>query len=39
MLEGVHFENGRISIQRLEKETPDEAKQLSQKLYQTLPKI
>lgn len=39
MLEGVHLDNGRITVQRLEKETPVEAKQLSQKLYQSLPKI
>ncbi|CAM4241826.1 Tn3 family transposase [Listeria booriae] len=38
-LQSVQFENGRIALQRLEKETPDEAKQLSHKLYQMLPKM
>lgn len=38
-LEGVTIENSKIHLNRLEKETPQEAIQLSKKLYKMIPKI
>ena len=38
-LNGVSFENGKLSLSRLEKDVPEEAKDLSSKLYQILPRI
>lgn len=38
-LEGVTIDNSKIHIDRLEKETPPEAIQLSQRLYKMLPRI
>ncbi|GMQ61389.1 Tn3 family transposase [Vallitalea sp. AN17-2] len=38
-LENVSIKNGKISISRLEKDTPKEAKQLSTELYQMLPRV
>ncbi|SFJ81313.1 Transposase and inactivated derivatives, TnpA family [Thermoflavimicrobium dichotomicum] len=38
-LEGVSLENGKIHLDRLEKDTPLEAGHLSKKLYALLPKI
>lgn len=38
-LKGVSIEQGKLSLSRLEKEVPEEAKKLSAALYQMLPKI
>ncbi|MEY7999665.1 hypothetical protein AB8U03_05500 [Clostridium sp. Mt-5] len=38
-LEGVTIDNSKIHIDRLEKDTPNEAIQLSQKLYKMIPRI
>lgn len=38
-LEGVDIGNGKIHIERLEKDTPEEAKQLSLELYNMLPRV
>lgn len=38
-LDSVSIDNGKISMSKLEKDTPIEAKQLSASLYQLLPKI
>lgn len=38
-LEGVSLENGKIHVQRLEKDVPDEARQFSLRLYGMLPRI
>ena len=38
-LEGVSLEDGKIHVDRLEKETPEEAEQLSKKLYSLLPRV
>jgi TnpA family transposase len=38
-LEGVSLENGKIHLDRLEKDTPEEAEHLSKKLYSLLPRI
>lgn len=38
-LEGVNIENSKIHIDRLEKDTPPEAIQLSQRLYKMMPRI
>lgn len=38
-LEGVNIEKGRLHIQRLEKDVPEEAKQFSATLYGILPRI
>lgn len=38
-LEGVNFENGRLHIQRLEKNVPDIAREYSSSLYKLLPRI
>lgn len=38
-LEGVSLDKGRLSIARLEKDVPEEAKQYSTDLYQMLPRI
>lgn len=38
-LEGVSLEKGKLSIARLEKEIPEEAKKFSARLYQMLPRI
>lgn len=38
-LEGVSLEKGKLSIARLEKDVPEEAKKLSAGLYQILPRI
>lgn len=38
-IDSASIENGKISMSRLEKDTPDESKQLSSSLYQILPRI
>jgi TnpA family transposase len=38
-LEGVSLEKGKLSIARLEKDVPEEAKKISANLYQMLPRI
>lgn len=38
-LKGVSFENGKLSLSRLEKDVPEEAKHLSSALYQILPRV
>ena len=38
-LKGVSFSNGKLSISRLEKDFPEEAKNLSSSLYQLIPRI
>ncbi|MEK5105051.1 Tn3 family transposase [Cytobacillus sp. FSL M8-0252] len=38
-LEGISLEKGKVSIARLEKDVPEEAKKFSATLYQMLPKI
>ncbi|UOR14148.1 Tn3 family transposase [Halobacillus amylolyticus] len=38
-LDGVSIEKGKFSIQRLEKDVPEEAKKLSASLYRMLPRI
>ncbi|GIN93624.1 hypothetical protein J22TS1_46750 [Siminovitchia terrae] len=38
-LDGVSLEKGKISIARLEKDVPEEAKKFSTSLYQMLPRI
>jgi len=38
-IKGVSFENGKLSVSRLEKDFPEEAKNLSSGLYKLLPKI
>lgn len=38
-LDGVSIANGKIKLSRLEKETPDDAAQLSQTLYKMIPKV
>ncbi|WP_373894770.1 Tn3 family transposase [Virgibacillus sp. CBA3643] len=38
-LEGVDISNGKIHVDRLEKDTPEEAKQLSSELYGMIPKV
>ncbi|AMR88290.1 Tn3 family transposase [Bacillus thuringiensis] len=38
-LDGVSLEKGKLSISRLEKDTPEEAKKFSASLYQMLPRI
>lgn len=38
-LDGVDIDNGNLHLHRLEKDTPEEAKQLSAKLYHMLPRI
>lgn len=38
-LEGVNIERGKLHIQRLEKDVPEEAKQFSATLYSMLPRI
>jgi len=38
-LEGVSLEDGKIHVQRLEKDVPDEARRFSLKLYGMLPRI
>jgi len=38
-LDGVSLEKGKLSISRLEKEVPEEAKRFSASLYQKLPRI
>ncbi|BDR77025.1 hypothetical protein [Clostridium tetani] len=38
-LEGLTTNNSKIHIDRLEKDTPSEAIQLSQKLYKMMPRI
>lgn len=38
-LEGVVIDNSKIHIDRLEKDTPPEAAQLSQRLYKMIPRI
>ena len=38
-LKGVSFSNGKLSLSRLEKDFPEEAKKLSSSLYQLIPRI
>ncbi|EAE2133743.1 Tn3 family transposase [Listeria monocytogenes] len=38
-LDGVSFEKGKLSLARLEKDVPEEAKKFSASLYQMLPRI
>ena len=38
-IEGIEFNKDGFSLQRLEKDTPEEAKELSQSLYNLLPRI
>ena len=38
-LKGVSFENGKLSLSRLEKDVPEEAKHLSSALYEIIPRI
>ncbi|PFJ39484.1 DDE transposase [Bacillus thuringiensis] len=38
-LDGVDIDKGNLHLQRLEKDTPEEAKQLSAKLYHMLPRV
>lgn len=38
-LEGVSIEKGKLSLSRLEKDVPEEAKKFSSTLYQMLPKV
>nr|WP_238332981.1 hypothetical protein [Brevibacillus laterosporus] len=38
-LDGVSLEKGKLSIARLEKDVPEEAKKFSASLYQMLPRI
>ena len=38
-LDGISIEEGKIHVNRLDKDTPDEAKAFSQKLYSLLPRI
>ncbi len=38
-LKGVSFSNGKLSLSRLEKDFPEEAKNLSSSLYQLIPRI
>lgn len=38
-LEGVNLDEGKIHVERLDKETPEEAKALSSELYNMLPRV
>lgn len=38
-LDGVDIDKGNLHLQRLEKDTPEEAKQISAKLYHMLPRV
>ncbi|MCY9758311.1 Tn3 family transposase [Paenibacillus alvei] len=38
-LEGINVENGKLHIERLEKDTPEEARDFSVSLYELLPRI
>lgn len=38
-IEGISIENSKIHVDRLEKDTPTEASELSQKLYKMIPRI
>lgn len=38
-LEGISIDKSRIRLDRLEKDTPEEAKSLSQTLYNMLPRV
>jgi len=38
-LEGVSLDNGKLSISRLEKDVPEEAKKFSASLYQMIPRV
>ncbi|MED1949760.1 Tn3 family transposase [Brevibacillus centrosporus] len=38
-LDGVNFENGKLHIDRLERNVPDDAREFSQSLYELLPRI
>lgn len=38
-LDGVNLENGKLHIERLEKDVPDEARNFSLSLYELLPRI
>jgi len=38
-LEGIILDDGKLHVQRLDKDTPDEAKAFSQALYSMLPRV
>lgn len=39
ILEGINVDNGKLHIERLEKDTPEEARDFSVSLYELLPRI